>query len=192
MPSLPAAVVYIYPFSLIFCVFITKTVEISWNWQCKSFGLKFWRCKIFDKFHVCGYHYHFMSKSPWPPSWFLLWWRTQERTCFFTIGSHTRMIFWLVESLLYLYQYKMSAPVVISVVVRHHISCLHVPRIKLGATPTHVDLQNRFSLKLVEKSKLFLLEGPFGRLVLGSPMLAAKWLTCPPLMLNSDTVQTRN
>ena len=72
------------------------------------------------------------------------------------------MIFWLVESLLYLCQYKMSAPVVISVVVRHHISCLHVPRIKLGATPTHVDLQNRFSFKLVKQSKLFLSEGPFG------------------------------
>ena len=36
-----------------FCVFITKTVEISWNWRCKSFGLKFRRCKFFDKFHVC-------------------------------------------------------------------------------------------------------------------------------------------
>ena len=66
------------------------------------------------------------------------------------------MIFWLVESLLYLCQYKMSAPVVISVVVRHHISCLHVPRVKLGATPTHVDLQNRVSFKLAKQSKLFL------------------------------------
>ena len=33
--------------------------------------------------------------APWPPSWFLLWWSTQERTCFFTLGSHTRMMFWL-------------------------------------------------------------------------------------------------
>ena len=84
------------------------------------------------------------------------------------------MIFWLVESLLYLCQYKMSAPVVISVVVRHHISCLHVPWIKLGATPTHVDLQNRFSFKLVKQLKLVLSGGPFGRLVLGSPILAAQ------------------
>ena len=50
----------------------------------------------------------YVSKSPCPPSWFLLWWRTQERTCFFSAGSHTRMIFWLVESLLYLCQYKIA------------------------------------------------------------------------------------
>ena len=67
----------------------------------------------------------------------------------------------------------MRAPVVVPVVVRHHISCLHVPRIKLGATPTHVDLQNRFSFKLVKQS-LFLSEGPFGHLVLGSSILAAQ------------------
>ena len=48
---LPA--VYISPFSLIFCDFITKTVEIRWNWRCKIFGLKIQRCKIFNKFHVC-------------------------------------------------------------------------------------------------------------------------------------------
>ena len=103
------------------------------------------------------------------------------------------MIFWLVESLLYLCQYKIGAPVVISVVVRHHISCLHIPRIKLGATPTHVDLQNRFSFKLVKQSKLFLSEGPFSRLVLGSSILADEWLTRPPpyeYILNSDAVQT--
>ena len=86
----------------------------------------------------------------------------------------------------------MSAPVVISVVVRHHISCLHVPWVKLGATPTHVDLQNRFSFKLVKQSKLFLSEGPFGRLVLGSPILAAQRLTPYEYILNSDAVQTRN
>ena len=39
--------------SLIFCVYITKTVEVRWNWQCQSFGLKIWQCKILDKSHVC-------------------------------------------------------------------------------------------------------------------------------------------
>ena len=33
--------------------FLTKTVEIRWNWRCKIFSLKIWRCKILDKFHVC-------------------------------------------------------------------------------------------------------------------------------------------
>ena len=42
-------------FHSFFCVFITKTVEIRWNWWCKIFGLKVRRCKILDKFHVCIY-----------------------------------------------------------------------------------------------------------------------------------------
>ena len=33
--------------------FLTKTVEIRWNWRCKIFNLKIRRCKILDKFHVC-------------------------------------------------------------------------------------------------------------------------------------------
>ena len=33
--------------------FLTKTVEIRWNWRCKIFSLKIRRCKIFDKSHVC-------------------------------------------------------------------------------------------------------------------------------------------
>ena len=32
-----------------------KTVEIRWNWQSKSFGLKFRLCEILDKSHVCFY-----------------------------------------------------------------------------------------------------------------------------------------
>ena len=32
--------------------FPTKTVEIRWNWRCKIFNLKIWRCKFLDKFHV--------------------------------------------------------------------------------------------------------------------------------------------
>ena len=49
-------VVWISPFSHFFCVFITKTVEIRWNWRCKSFSLKFRRCKILDKSHVWYAH----------------------------------------------------------------------------------------------------------------------------------------
>ena len=36
---------------------------------------------------------------------------------------------------------RIVAPVVIPVVVRNHISCLHVPWIKLGSASTHVGLQ---------------------------------------------------
>ena len=32
--------------------FLTKTVEIRWNWRCKIFSLKIRRCNFFDKFHV--------------------------------------------------------------------------------------------------------------------------------------------
>ena len=32
--------------------FLTKTVEIRWNWRCKIFNLKIRWCKILDKFHV--------------------------------------------------------------------------------------------------------------------------------------------
>ena len=32
--------------------FLTKTVEIRWNWWCKIFSLKIRRCKFLDKFHV--------------------------------------------------------------------------------------------------------------------------------------------
>ena len=36
---------------------------------------------------------------------------------------------------------RIVAPVVIPVVVRNHISCLHVPWIKLGSASTHLGLQ---------------------------------------------------
>ena len=37
-----------------FSVFITETVQIRWNWRCKSFSQKIRLCKILDKSHVCG------------------------------------------------------------------------------------------------------------------------------------------
>ena len=40
-------------FTHLFVFFLTKTVEIRWNWWCKIFSPKIRRCKIFDKFHVC-------------------------------------------------------------------------------------------------------------------------------------------
>ena len=40
-------------FTHLFVFFLTKTVEIRWNWRCKIFSLKIRRCKILDKFHVC-------------------------------------------------------------------------------------------------------------------------------------------
>ena len=39
-------------FTHFLCFFLTKTVKIRWNWRCKIFSLKIWRCKILDKFHV--------------------------------------------------------------------------------------------------------------------------------------------
>ena len=44
-------------FTHFLCFFLTKTVEIRWNWRCKIFSLKIRRCKILDKFHVCKTHY---------------------------------------------------------------------------------------------------------------------------------------
>ena len=40
-------------FTHFFVFFLTKSVEIRWNWRCKIFGLKIRWCKIFDKSHVC-------------------------------------------------------------------------------------------------------------------------------------------
>ena len=39
-------------FHSFFVFFLTKTVEIRWNWRCKIFNLKIRGCKILDKFHV--------------------------------------------------------------------------------------------------------------------------------------------
>ena len=39
-------------FTHFFLFFLTKTVEIRWNWRCKIFSLKIRQCNIFDKFHV--------------------------------------------------------------------------------------------------------------------------------------------
>ena len=40
-------------FTHFFVFFLTKTVEIRWNWWCKIFSPKIWRCKFLDKLHVC-------------------------------------------------------------------------------------------------------------------------------------------
>jgi len=40
-------------FTHFFVFFLTKTVEIRWNWWCKIFSPKIGRCKILNKFHVC-------------------------------------------------------------------------------------------------------------------------------------------
>ena len=40
-------------FTHFLCFFLTKTVEIRWNWRCKIFSLKIRRCNFLDKFHVC-------------------------------------------------------------------------------------------------------------------------------------------
>ena len=41
-------------FTHFFVFFLTKTVEIRWNWWCKIFSPKIRRCKFLDKFHVWG------------------------------------------------------------------------------------------------------------------------------------------
>ena len=51
-------------FYLFFCVFITKNIDIKWNWRCNFFTLKIRRCKILDKSHIWGnYDIH---KSSFP------------------------------------------------------------------------------------------------------------------------------
>ena len=50
-------------FTHFFVFFLTKTVEIRWNWWCKIFSLKIRRCKILDKFHVCC-HYPLYLLTP--------------------------------------------------------------------------------------------------------------------------------
>mgnify|MGYP007022705755 CR=1 FL=1 len=49
------------------------------------------------------------------------------------------------------------APVVIPVVVGNHISCLHIPWIKLGSASTHLDLQVIIIICQLEEPKVYFL-----------------------------------
>ena len=59
-------------FTHFFVFFLTKTVEIRWNWWCKIFSPKIRRCKFSDKFHVwkritCfASGYSILTSQQWP------------------------------------------------------------------------------------------------------------------------------
>ena len=55
-------------FHSFFCVFITKTVEIRWNWRCKSFNLKFRRWKFWTNL-MCALIFIISTSILIPKSW---------------------------------------------------------------------------------------------------------------------------
>ena len=61
-----------FHFHSFFVFFLTKTVEIRWNWRCKIFSLKIRRCKVWDKFHVCSCYwvaqFYWVESDTWPYS----------------------------------------------------------------------------------------------------------------------------
>ena len=100
-------------FTLLIC---EKTVAIYALLRCKTFSLKIWVCKFFDKFHVCIY---FAAK----------WNRTVVTNLSgWLVGCECKKEIWLLELVLRLNPSPFSQPTLISIECRlslcmRHVSC---------------------------------------------------------------------